>query len=168
VVVTVAVAIPLPKPSLVGAAGTYILRDVNIVDVEVGEIVEDATVIFSSEGILSIQLGRSVVVPSNATVIEGRDRFLMPGLWDMHTHSLKISPQLHHPLFLRHGVTSIQDMSGCLDQNDSYWACPADRQRWEEASLADSGISPGYHQQGSYQVNGGNEVPSNFPEYFRL
>lgn len=168
VVVTVAVVIPLPEPPLVGAAGTYILRDVNVVDVEVGEIVENATVIFSNEGILSIQLGQSVVVPPNATVIEGQDLFLMPGLWDMHTHSLKISPQLHHPLFLRHGVTSVRDMSGCLDQNDSYWACPADRQRWEQASLEGSGISPRYHQQSSYQANGGNEVPSNFPEYFRL
>lgn len=166
--IAVAVIIPLTEPPLSGSAGTFILRNISIVDVEAGEIVENAAVTFSSEGILSIQTGQSEVVPSNATVVDGQNLYLMPGLWDMHTHSLKLSPQLHHPLFLRHGITSVRDMSGCLDQDDSYWACPADRKSWELASLDGSGISPRYHQQSSYQTNGGNEVPSSSPEYFRL
>tara|TARA_R110001592_G_scaffold20023_3_gene81779 strand:+ start:187 stop:1752 length:1566 start_codon:yes stop_codon:yes gene_type:complete len=163
-----AVVAPLKEPPLSGAAGTYVVRNINIVDVESGELIENSTVIFDSKGILSIQTNQLESVPTNATVIDGENLYLMPGLWDMHTHSLKLSPQLHHPLFLRHGITSIRDMSGCLDRDDSYWACPVDRQRWEEASLKQNGISPRYHQQSSYQANGGNEVPLNFPDYFRL
>ena len=168
VVIGFAVVAPLKEPPLSGAAGTYVVRNISIVDVEAGELIENSTVMFDSTGILSIEANQLEAVPTNTTVIDGENLYLMPGLWDMHTHSLKLSPQLHHPLFLRHGITSVRDMSGCLDREDSYWACPVDRQKWEEASLKRSGISPRYHQQSSYQSNGGNEVPSNFPDYFRL
>ena len=54
----------------------------------------------------------------------------------MHTHSLKLSPQLHHPLFIANGVTAVRDMSGCMSDNDDYWACIDDRRQWNDEALA--------------------------------
>ncbi|MEM1261738.1 MAG: amidohydrolase family protein [Pseudomonadota bacterium] len=51
-------------------------------------------------------------------VIDGTGKFLIPGLWDMHVH-LTYEPRLSKAmpgLFLRHGVTSVRDTGGQLDQ----------------------------------------------------
>jgi hypothetical protein len=44
---------------------------------------------------------------SDLTVVDGSGRFLIPGLWDMHVHSLKISPQYTHPLWIANGITGV-------------------------------------------------------------
>jgi imidazolonepropionase-like amidohydrolase len=46
-------------------------------------------------------------VPDGVQVIDGRNRWLMPGLFDMHVHYADWMPEL----FLNHGVTSIVDLS---------------------------------------------------------
>lgn len=167
-VLTIALIIPLPDAPMLGMDGVFIITNTNVVDVETGEIIENVSLTFNSEEIVSIESGQSSPMAPGTYVIDGRGLYLLPGLWDMHTHSLKVSPQLHHPLFIRHGVTSVRDMSGCLDQDDSYWACPADRREWEQASTSGNGISPRYPLQSSYQANGGNEIPSTSPQFFRL
>jgi imidazolonepropionase-like amidohydrolase len=58
-------------------------------------------------------------VPEAATTIEGRGKFLVPGLWDMHVHlSTRPEPQLAEavmlPLFLAHGIVGVRDMGGPL------------------------------------------------------
>ncbi|MBN4053859.1 amidohydrolase family protein [Haliea sp. AH-315-K21] len=159
---------PLPKAPLVGVGGNFIIREINIVDVVNGRIIEDATVKIEHGRIASIQTGSALVIPPDYVVIEAEGHYLAPGLWDMHTHGIKLSPQLHHPLFIRYGVTSVRDMSGCMEREDSYWACPQDRRKWENSSLAGESISPRYPLQSSYQTNGGNEVPAGYSDFFRL
>jgi len=56
--------------------------------------------------------------PEAARTIDGRGRFLMPGLWDAHVHFV-YEPELTEAmpeLFLRYGVTSVRDTGGDLDQ----------------------------------------------------
>jgi hypothetical protein len=50
-----------------------------------------------------------VRVPAGARVVDGRARFLIPGLWDMHVHLSEI-PDRYLPLLLAHGVTGARDM----------------------------------------------------------
>ncbi len=109
-----------------------------------------------------------MAIASGPEVIDATGKYLIPGLWDMHTHSLKISPQLHHPLFIRYGVTAVRDMSGCLNDDDAYWACPDDRHRWQAEALQGKRVAPRYPLQSSYQTNGGNEVPTGYPEFFKV
>ncbi len=92
---------------------------------------------------------------------------MMPGLWDMHTHSYKISPQFHHPLFIANGVTGVRDMSGCMSEPDDFWACIDDRKKWNRHTAEGRGIAPRFILQSSYQINGGSEVPAGFPDFFR-
>ena len=144
------------------------IQDINIVNVITGKLLENATVIIEQTRITSITVAEHPSLKPSMTVIDGTGKFLVPGLWDMHTHSLKLSPQLHHPLFIRYGVTSARDMSGCMSKEDSYWACPQDRHQWQKQSAAGQAVSPRYPLQSSYQTNGGNEVPDGYPDFFSL
>lgn len=160
--------LPLKSAPLVGISGNYSLSRVNIVDTISGDILNDMTVLISQGRISDIMPGGDYQPRPGFVDIPAHDKYLLPGLWDMHTHSLKLSPQLHHPLFLRYGITSVRDLSGCLNEDDSYWACPRDRKLWEQQAVSGERVSPRYPLQSSYQTNGGNEVPEGYPDFFRL
>ena len=159
---------PLESPPLVGRGGSYAVNNVNVVDVSSGEITRDMTILVDAGLIIDVIASEDHRASSGFRDIAARGKFVIPGLWDMHTHSLKLSPQIHHSLFISKGVTGVRDMSGCLDRDDSYWACPEDRRVWTQQSLAGARISPRYVAQSSYQTNGGNEVPGGSPGFFSL
>jgi hypothetical protein len=164
--IILAISIPLPSPPDDSVSGNFVIANVHIVEVEDGRIIESQDV-FIRDGVISRILPAGSIEPRGFTAIDGRGRYLMPGLWDMHTHSIQLSPQFHHPLFIANGVTSVRDMSGCMGEPDSFWACTEDRLNWN-TQLADGvGISPRYPLQSSYQLNGGDEVPNGFPDFFR-
>lgn len=161
-------AVPLKRPEVTPDKRSIFLSDVNILDVENESIRENQNVLIVDGVIHKISPSLNPNDFPESKQIDGSNKYLMPGLWDMHTHSLKMSPYIHHPLFIRFGVTSVRDMSGCLNQDDSYWACPKDRRKWTQQAAEALAVSPTYHLESSYQTNGGNEVPENFPDYFRL
>lgn len=171
--VAVSIVLPLPSSPLPTSTAThYALTNVNVVDTVVGGVATNQTVVINNGKIVSILPAAEQTVTladgDQPVVIEAEGKYLIPGLWDMHTHSLKISPQLHHPLFIRYGVTAARDMSGCLNDDDAYWACPSDRQRWQAEALRGDRVAPRYPLQSSYQTNGGNEVPAGYPEFFKV
>ncbi|MGI9044340.1 MAG: hypothetical protein ACR2GK_09500, partial [Gemmatimonadaceae bacterium] len=53
-------------------------------------------------------------VPQGATVIDGRGKFLIPGLWDMHTHltSGPLDSATTLPSYVANGVTGIRELWG--------------------------------------------------------
>jgi adenine deaminase len=67
-----------PKPVAV--------RDVSVVPMDTERVVPHQTVIVQNGRIVEVGPASSVHVPSGATIIDGRGRFLLPGLADMHTH----------------------------------------------------------------------------------
>ena len=148
--------------------GRYLISHVNIIDVANDSVISDQSIVVENNRITRIVSSDSIANIDGFTVINAEGKYAMPGLWDMHTHSLKLSPQLHHPLFVGHGITSIRDMSGCLTDDDSYWACPQDRSLWQQQTIRGERVSPRYALQSSYQTNGGNEVPAAYPDFFRL
>jgi hypothetical protein len=162
------VMIPLPAPPLVGVVGDYAITGVKVIDTLTGTVSTESAVLIRDGRIVNVLADNHDEKLSGFTEIPADGKYLIPGLWDMHTHSLKLSPYIHHPLFIRHGVTSVRDMSGCLSEDDSYWACPDDRSLWEQEALDGARVSPRYPLQSSYQTNGGNEVPADFPDFFRL
>jgi len=61
---------------------------------------------------------------SDATMkIDGKGRYLIPSLWDMHAHvGSELAPQLALPLFIANGVTNIRDMGGqAREESKSKW-----------------------------------------------
>ena len=65
-------------------------------------------------------------------IIDGSGKFIIPGLWDMHTLSNSYSEWLHHPLYIANGVTGIRDMSGTLDKEDAYWVGSKTKLQWNK------------------------------------
>jgi imidazolonepropionase-like amidohydrolase len=78
------------------------------------------TVIVRGNTIEDVPAG-TAAPPEGATVVDGKGRFLIPGLWDMHVHlAVRPEPQLAErimlPLFLAHGIVGVRDMGGPLER----------------------------------------------------
>ncbi len=87
------------------------IRNVAVVDVERGVVRPHMTVVIGDGRIIAVGKSWRSRIPDGAQVIDGTNRFLIPGLWDMHVHALFDEvPEKFFPLFLAYGVTSIRDM----------------------------------------------------------
>lgn len=64
---------------------TYI-SNVTIVDVVNQKLVPAQTVVFNNGIISNIQPSKKIKIPSGATVIDGKGKYLMPGMTDAHVH----------------------------------------------------------------------------------
>src|SRR6266851_129555 len=64
-------------------------------------------------------------VPKNARLIDGKKKFLIPGLWDAHVHLTKTGA-LSLPLFVANGVTGVRDMGSDLAEVAA-WRAQIDR-----------------------------------------
>jgi hypothetical protein len=85
---------------------------VSVIDVVDGRIVPDSTVVVTGDTITSVT--QNGAPPGDAQRIDGRDKFLIPGLWDMHAH-IQGNEQAWLPLYIANGVTGIRDMGADLD-----------------------------------------------------
>ena len=92
------------------------ITDVAIVDVDAGRIVAPRTVLVADGRIVAIDVPSKVAVPADAERIDGRGRFLMPGLVDMHVHLFnnathRPSNTWSFPLYIANGVTGVREMA---------------------------------------------------------
>ena len=68
------------------SAGALVFTHVTVIDVARGLLQPDMTVVVEGNRIAAV--GKSARVPRNAKIIDATGQFLIPGLWDMHAHSL--------------------------------------------------------------------------------
>jgi len=94
---------------------TLIIRGASIFDTASGAMLPGRTVVIEGEHIQSIgSPGQQVSTPRRARVIDGRGKFLIPGLIDAHAHATYVLDFAHMtgdeilPHFLANGVTSIR------------------------------------------------------------
>ena len=158
---------PLPPTPQVGTSGEFVVRNVAVVDVKRGQIRHRQDVVLRDGMIAAIGPTGATRTGGELTAIDGTGKYLMPGLWDMHTHALQIAPQYTHPLFVANGVTGVRDMSGCMSEPESFLACIDDREAWNRALERSEGLSPRYVLQSSFKINGGSEVPKGYPAFFK-
>jgi imidazolonepropionase-like amidohydrolase len=91
---------------------------VTVVPMDSERLLADHTVVVRDARIVAMGPSSEVATPDGATVINGRGRYLMPGLVDMHTH-LAIEEELD--LYIAYGVTTVRNMWGAkvhLDWRD--------------------------------------------------
>jgi imidazolonepropionase-like amidohydrolase len=87
------------------------IQGVTIVDVEVGTLRKDCTVIVAGDRIQRISTQPHADMPQNATrIIEGKGLFLIPGLIDAHVHYF--DPAAFGPMMVANGVLFVRDMGG--------------------------------------------------------
>ena len=91
---------------------------------------ESATVVIEGDRVASVGSAVTTPIPPDATIIDGKGKFVTPGLVDMHVHVY--TPEKWHPeFFLAAGVTTVLDLGGQLHDVAGYRA------------LIESGARPG-------------------------
>lgn len=136
-------AAPLPD-----RAATVLIDGARIVNVETGSAGPPTQLLVRDGRIANI--GPALDIPAGVRRIDGRGKWLIPGLWDMHSHSWQVSPQMHLPLQIANGVTAVRDMMGCPEARDPLLACHADKQHWSRAAERGEMASPRFVADASF------------------
>lgn len=113
------------KPSI-------LIESVTVIDAKSGERA-NFNVLLTGNKIIEVS-EKPIEIPSNCTVVDGKGKYLIPGLWDAHVH-ITFTPGLEQamfPLFLGNGITSIRDTGGLIDK-----VLP-----WKEKSIREPDSSP--------------------------
>jgi hypothetical protein len=107
-----AVSMAQEKPATVRSASSAIyITHVTVIDTETGKETQDRTVIISGERISEVRDSNGVKPPAGTKVVDGKGKYLIPGLWDMHVHSVfaeRVDSMF--PTFIANGVLGIRDM----------------------------------------------------------
>ena len=104
-----AAATAISKPR--GASRPLALAGVTVVDVAGSRLQPDMTVLVRGERIIAVGRRDEVGVPHGAAVVDLPGKYVIPGLWDMHTHSFG-SERISPALYVAGGVTSVREMAG--------------------------------------------------------
>lgn len=95
------------------------ITNVNIVDVTDGSIWRNATIYIRGDRILWVAKNALLEHGEHLTVVNGAERYVIPGLWNMHVHLVQDLPAEYTervllPLMVAHGVSGARDMGGNL------------------------------------------------------
>jgi imidazolonepropionase-like amidohydrolase len=93
--------------------------DVGVVDVAHGTVAAPRTVLIADDRIVAVEASVDAI-PEGAQRIDGRGRFLIPGLVDMHVHLFNNATHRPpndwtFPLFIANGVTAVREMAAIPD-----------------------------------------------------
>ena len=105
--------------SVSAAGGTpqqLAITDVTVIDVVRGRELPHRTVLIRGDRIIAVRTapGRRAL-PRGGVRIDGRGKWLIPGLWDMHMHALTDHRYTYFfPLLIAHGVTAVREMGSNL------------------------------------------------------
>lgn len=103
-------------------AAMVAIRAVTVVDVMNGSVRAKQTVVVAGNRITAVGAADQVRIPDDADLVDATGGFLIPGLWDMHVHSVAnvtvdrslesvAAQDWHFSLFLAHGVTGVRNMN---------------------------------------------------------
>jgi len=121
------VGLAVSTPAVAGQIADGIIRHVTVVDAERGRAKADQAVAWRKGTIVAVGADAAIARRwRTAKVIEGRGRYLIPGLWDMHVHfgggrDLVEENEALLPLYIAHGITTIRDCSGDLPDQVLKW-----------------------------------------------
>ena len=95
------------------------ITHVTVIDVAARDarraLIPDQTIIVTGNRITAVGMAGRVRVPAGAQVIDAAGKFLIPGLWDMHAHTLgSRRRRIFFPLFVANGVTGVRDMAAFI------------------------------------------------------
>jgi imidazolonepropionase-like amidohydrolase len=103
---------PGAKPELAASAVPIAITNVTVIDVVSGARRTGLTVLIGNDRIAAI--GPRISVPGDATQVDGKGKFLIPGLWDMHSHHQGTGAD-SLDLFVAKGIVGTRDMGGNAD-----------------------------------------------------
>lgn len=92
--------------------GPIALVGATLIDLKGNTPIENSTVVIDGDRIVSAGPRSTVPVPSNAKVIDVSGKFILPGLWDMHSHFYQ--PEFG-PAYLAAGITTARDVGNDIE-----------------------------------------------------
>lgn len=99
-----ATALPPTRP--------FAFTHVTVIDVTGAPSKSGMTVIVAGNRITDVGKTGKVQIPKGTQVVDARGKFLIPGLWDMHVHSMYDGrPEFFFPLLLANGVTGVRELA---------------------------------------------------------
>lgn len=95
-------------------AADLAISHVTVIQPSDGLLLQDVTVLIRGDRI--VRVARRLPIPAGTTVIDGRGKYLIPGLWDMHVHLGGVG-QAEEQLSqaVASGITGVRDMGTPLD-----------------------------------------------------
>jgi imidazolonepropionase-like amidohydrolase len=100
------------------SAGTWAITNITVLPMTSDTVLKDATLVVRDGRIAAVGPGQSVSVPPGTRTIDGRGKFLIPGLADMHVHLYSDDEDLgpvggdELAVMVANGVTAIRLMIG--------------------------------------------------------
>ena len=103
-----------------------VIHNVNIINLEKGEILNEQSVFINADTIHSIVRTKDLLTSAAKTQIDGTGKYLMPGLWDNHVHfrggdNLIKENKKFLNLYLANGITTVRDAGGDLTSSVMQW-----------------------------------------------
>ena len=148
-------ALALPQPAIMAAPArnsSLVISGVNVIDARGnGSVAYLQMVVIVGDRISYVGAQGSKRTPPGARVIEAQGKFLIPGLWDSHIHTLRLSPQLHFPLLIANGVTSVRDMGDACSWSSAR-DCRPETPRWRAQIQSGAMIGPRIIESVSYHL----------------
>ena len=78
---------------------SLVIKDVSVIDVVTGSVLSNQTLIIQDDRIAAMGVSSETIVPRNSKIVDGKGKFLIPGLWDAHVH-LEIAGEESLPFFI--------------------------------------------------------------------
>ena len=112
-----ALAVLLLAPASIPAQqGTVAFVNVNVVPMDRERVLQNQTVVVQNGRISALGPAASTAIPSGALRVDGRGKYLMPGLTEMHGHITAgnnvYSPENVLFLYIAGGATTVRGMQG--------------------------------------------------------
>jgi len=104
----------IPLISCYNQNNEYLITNVNVVDIKTGEILKNKTLAIDSNRITAIY-DNEIDGSDSIIIIDGKGKYLIPGLWDMRAH-YKWSPVDLDLLLIPNGITGIREMWGNMPE----------------------------------------------------
>jgi imidazolonepropionase-like amidohydrolase len=110
-----------------GNPAAFAITHVTVIDMSGAPPKPEMTVVISGDRIVAIGPTDRQSLPENTVVVDGRGKYVIPGLWDMHVHSTfdRYERSVVLPLYIANGVTGVRDMAAdcftaCADKDTTY------------------------------------------------
>jgi hypothetical protein len=89
------------------SAQTVAFTNVNVIPMDKERVLRNQTVLVRDE--IIIEIGKKIKIPKNSQIIDGKGKYVMPGLADLHIH---LHSEVHLLSYLAFGVTTVMNLDG--------------------------------------------------------
>ena len=107
--------------SALAAEQALVIDHATVVNVNDGSLLRNMAVVITGDRISDVTASAKAKPLKGARVVDGSGKFVIPGLWDMHVHTifgdwLPKDEKIILPLFVANGITGVRDMGGDLEE----------------------------------------------------